>query len=72
MKSIEERAKEYSKRQWDELAANKAYIEGAKEQKAKDIEVTILWLRVNWFQVRSDYPFNRLEDSFRTFMEVEL
>ena len=32
MKSIEERAKEYSKGQWDELTANKAYIEGAKEQ----------------------------------------
>lgn len=38
MKSIEERASEYSKGQWDELTANKAYIEGAKEQKAIDVE----------------------------------
>lgn len=38
MKSIEERAKEYSKGQWDELTAKKAYISGAKEQKANDIE----------------------------------
>ena len=38
MKSIEERAKEYSKGQWDELTANKAYIEGAKDQKAIDVE----------------------------------
>ena len=33
MKSIEERAKEYSKGQWDELTANKAYIEGQKSRK---------------------------------------
>ena len=38
MKTIEERAKEYSKGQWDEPTANKAYIDGAKEQKAIDIE----------------------------------
>ena len=38
MKTIEERAKEYSKGQWDELTAKKAYIEGAKEQKAIDID----------------------------------
>ena len=35
-KTIEERAQEYSKGQWDEPTANKAYIEGAKEQKAID------------------------------------
>ena len=38
MKTIKERAKEYSKGQWDEPTANKAYIDGAKEQKAIDIE----------------------------------
>lgn len=38
MKTIEERAKEYSKGQWDEPTANKAYIDGAKEQKAIDDE----------------------------------
>lgn len=40
-KSIEERAKEYSKGQWDELTAKKAYISGAKEQKAIDEEVRL-------------------------------
>ena len=40
-KTVEERAKEYSKGQWDELTANKAYIEGAKEQKAIDEEVRL-------------------------------
>ena len=45
MKTIEERAKEYAKGQWDELTANKAYIEGAKEQKAIDIEEVCEWLR---------------------------
>ena len=39
MKTIKERAKEYSKGQWDEPTANKAYIDGAKEQKAIDIEM---------------------------------
>ena len=38
MKTIKERAKEYSKGQWDEPTANKAYIDGAKEQKTIDIE----------------------------------
>ena len=41
MQTIEERAKEYSKGQWDEPTANKAYIEGAKEQKAIDEEVRL-------------------------------
>ena len=36
MKTIEERAIEYSKRQWDEPTAKKAYIAGATEQKAID------------------------------------
>ena len=38
MKPIKERAKEYSKGQWDEPTALKAYIAGATEQKAIDIE----------------------------------
>ena len=36
MKTIEERAKEYSKGQWDVPTAIKAYIAGAKKQKAID------------------------------------
>ena len=38
MKSIKERAKEYSKDHWNELTAKEAYIEGAKEQKDIDVK----------------------------------
>ena len=41
MKSIEERAREYSNGQWDELTAKEAYIAGAKEQQAIDEEVRL-------------------------------
>ena len=41
MKTIEERAKEYSKGQWDETTALKAYIAGATEQKAIDEQVRL-------------------------------
>ena len=41
MKSIEERAGEYSNGQWDELTAKEAYIAGAKEQQAIDEEVRL-------------------------------
>ena len=41
MKTIEERAKEYSKGKWDELTAKEAYIAGAKEQQAIDEEVRL-------------------------------
>ena len=41
MKTIEERAKEYSKGQWDELTALKAYVAGATEQKAIDEELRL-------------------------------
>ena len=44
MKTIEERARKYSKGQWDEPTAIKAYIDGAKEQKAIDIEKACEWL----------------------------
>ena len=36
MKTIKERAKEYSKGRWDEPTAYEAYISGATEQKAID------------------------------------
>ena len=41
MKTIEERAKEYSKGHWDEPTAYEAYIAGATEQKAIDEEVRL-------------------------------
>ena len=40
-KTIEERAREYSNGQWDELTAKEAYIAGAKEQQAIDEEVRL-------------------------------
>ena len=41
MRTIEERASEYSKGRWDELTAKEAYIAGANEQKAIDEEVRL-------------------------------
>ncbi len=41
MKSIKERAKEYSKDHWNELTAKEAYIAGAKDQQAIDEEVRL-------------------------------
>lgn len=71
MKSIEERAKEVgivsqykSDYPYDERSVEYGYILGATEWKKIDIENAILWLRS-----RSEYPFYKLEDSFRAFME---
>ena len=70
MKSIEERAKEAgivsqfrSDYPYDERSVEYGYILGATERKKIDIENAILWLRT-----RSEYPFYKLEDSFRAFM----
>ena len=41
MKTIEERASEYSKGRWDELTAKEAYIAGVTEQQAIDEEVRL-------------------------------
>ena len=79
MKSIEERAKEYSKGQWDEPTANKAYIDGAKEQKAIDIEKACGWFEKYLTEI--GYPDDWLRDSlnimsgkerFRKAMEESL
>ena len=61
MKTIEERAKEYSKGQWDEPTANKAYIDGAKGQKAIDIEKACEWL--DNYLMEIGYPDDWLRDS---------
>lgn len=42
------------------------YVDIVTEQRENDIERAILWLRS-----RSEYPFSKLEDSFRTFMKEE-
>ena len=61
MKTIKERAKEYSKGQWDEPTALKAYIDGAKEQKAIDIEKACEWL--DNYLMEIGYPDDWLRDS---------
>ena len=74
MKTIEERAKGYSKGRWDEPTANKAYIDGAKEQKAIDIDKACEWLKNNWREyVNQDRDgmilFGHWESDFRKSME---
>ena len=73
MKTIKERAKEYSKGRWDEPTAYEAYIAGAKEQKAIDIDKACEWLRNNWreyiYQDRDGVIlFNHWESDFRKSM----
>ena len=74
MKAIEERAKEYSKGRWDEPTAYEAYIAGAIEQKAIDIEKACEWLKNNWREyVNQDRDgmilFGHWESDFRKAME---
>ena len=45
MKTIEERAKEYSIGKWDELTAKTSYMQGATDQKAIDIDKACEWLK---------------------------
>ena len=47
MKTIEERASEYSKGRWDELTAKEAYIAGATDQQAID-DALLLKLKSSW------------------------
>ena len=74
MKTIKERAIEYSKGRWDEPTAYEAYIAGAKEQKAIDIDKACEWLRNNWreyiYQDRDGMIlFGHWESDFRKSME---
>ena len=61
MKTIEERAKEYSKGQWDVPTALKAYIAGVTEQKAIDIDKACDWL--DNYLMEIGYPDDWLRDS---------
>ena len=64
MKTIKERAKEYSKGRWDEPTAYEAYIAGATEQKAIDIEKskTAFSKACGWL---STYPwYNKVFEEF--------
>ena len=61
MKTIKERAIEYSKGCWDEPTAYEAYIAGAKEQKAIDIEKACEWL--DNYLMEIGYPDDWMRDS---------
>ena len=67
MKSIEERAKEYSLKDFDgyytgrEKAVEEGYIAGAKEQKQIDIEKACEWL--DNYLMEIGYPDDWLRDS---------
>ena len=82
MKTIEERAKEYSLKDFDgyytgrEKAVEEGYIAGAKEQKQIDIEKACEWL--DNYLMEIGYPDDWCRDSevqesgekrFRKFME---
>ena len=80
MKTIEERAKEYSLKDFDgyytgrEKAMEEGYIAGATEQKAIDIDKACEWLRNNWreyiYQDRDGMIlFGHWESDFRKSME---
>ena len=85
MKTIEERAKEYSLKDFDgyytgrEKAVEEGYIAGAKEQKQIDIEKACEWL--DNYLMEIGYPDDWCRDSvvqesgekrFRKFMEEEI
>ena len=74
METIEERAKKYSKRQCVKPVAYNAYIAGATEQKAIDIDKACEWLKNNWREyVNQDRDgmilFGHWESDFRKAME---
>ena len=80
MATIEERAKEYSLKDFDgyytgrEKAMEEGYIAGATEQKAIDIDKACEWLRNNWreyiYQDRDGMIlFGHWESDFRKSME---
>ena len=59
--TIEERAREYCKDQWDAPTAMKAYIDGATEQKAIDIDKACEWLDTYFMEI--GYPDDWMRDS---------
>ena len=77
MKSIEERAKEYSLKDFDgyytgrEKAVEEGYIAGATEQKAIDIDKACEWLDryLHLFIMKGHINHSALEQEFRKAME---
>ena len=72
MKSIKERAKEYSKDHWNELTAKEAYIAGAKDQKAIDIDnaKSAFNKACGWLSTYTWY--NEVVEEFRKAMDKQL
>lgn len=62
MKTIEQRAIEYAKGQWDELTAKEAYIAGAKHQKVIDDELCMSGEAFDGY-----HTFNELYDFRREY-----
>ena len=77
MKTIEERAKEYSKKQSVKPVAYNAYIAGAKEQKAIDkaidIEKACKWLEKELQEIAVDeVKENFLENNFNIILKSQV
>ena len=69
MKTIEERAKKYSKKQCVKPVAYNAYIAGAKEQKAIDIDKACEIVRNIANEYFGDWEQScKVEDTFRKAM----
>ena len=66
--TIEERAREYCKDQWDAPTAMKAYIDGATEQKAIDMDRACEWLKGVQCVVHPQIAYGFAEE-FRKAME---
>ena len=70
--TIKERAKEYSKGRWDEPTAYEAYIAGAKEQKAIDIDnaCIILCRYACPHKIDSNKCFNTMCETWEIFRRM--
>lgn len=76
MATIEERAKEYAPDPFLSALERNAYIAGATEQKAIDIDKACEWIRNNWREyVYQDgdgiFHFGHWESDFRKSMSIE-
>ena len=70
--TIKERAKEYSKGRWDEPTAYEAYIAGAKEQQAIDIDnaCIILCRYACPHKIDSNKCFNTMCETWEIFRRM--
>ena len=68
MKTIKERAREYCKGQWDAPTIMTAYMDGATEQKAIDMDRACEWLKGVQCVVHPQIAYGFAEE-FRKAME---